>query len=643
MVTDVDVIRQINALEKRDYTSVKKLLLKINTTIYDSSRVKNFIPQRESALSYFKDKIFNFFESPILERNVFYGIVLKVESKASPPVVYVDLPIYDFEDIKHFDNLLRGDDLTDLSGRAFYAADGMSFLRSVPNAGHIAMVTLDPARNKESLENRFLGTISMGAQIPIQSMPSETPSSGKENTRLNSSYAISTLEYNNLPIGAESYPVDLPIAGQNYLTSIVSQLRELSDRKRPHIALDLRAKIGTELICPVNAREVQAFRTPDDGSGNMIKIFPRDHDFFYINLMHLSEFNEALFKNGSMVANVDKGTLLGKTGNTGATGTGKPLAPHLHMEFKTSQKKPLNPLYIARGNLQVDSPNLVKIYGTSIDLPLTKASAGSLKAYAESQSGPRIPEPPGLPKYPASDKRAAASPPATRPKMKLVEVDIDFSNAANATFKMGASSILVREDLYSDILEIKNILNTHGIPFSCERIYPSLTDVNLTLFGKVGLEIRFNKHSTLQPGLNELAYDYYIGPDNSNKEYSVVYGLVKKNAIDDSNKYIETPGLKEVYNIRGVYKTKPPNVEKINKPLLNITKIMKDYGFLPVPQGIDFKKYSKVEDSNWFIFYKPARIEVGTTYFDVLKTIYDRKEEQIWYDKNYIWDGKRFV
>jgi murein DD-endopeptidase MepM/ murein hydrolase activator NlpD len=639
MAKEQEIIKQLLELETKDYLVVKNLLLKINNSIYNSNRVKVYSQNRESFTSYLRDQIFDRKKDPMTKKTFYYGIVMQVDMKSVPPVVYVDVPLYDFEDISHRDKLFDPKEIINLDSKAFYCLSSTTF-QSAPSFGQIAIVTVDSdyiqSQDYNSINNQYIGLLSLDFRVAPMTQKVEA----QETVKLNQSYAIDSITYNNIPVGAASKTVRIPLDGKNYITSVASNFRILNDRQRTHLALDLRAKIGTPLKCPVNAAKIQAFRTPSAGCGNMLKVFPKDHNYYYINLMHLSEFNESLFKGGDTVENVSEGVVIGKTGNTGATGTGSPLAEHLHMEFR-SGKGLLNPLYLIKGELFVDAPNLIKLYGEKLTLPLEKASATQLKQYAESKIGPKVPLPAGLPAY-VGEKQVAASMPVSRPKLKFVEFGVDFAESADEVYKMGANSISVREDIYDDLASIKDILNGYGIPFSCERIDTSL-DSNRSLMSKLGLEINLNQRMTLWPGLNPNAYDFYVGPDKNRPGFCRIYGKCKRNIQLLNAKYTPQKGLTEIYNIANTYKVGPPLIEKTEALLLDVTKIFEDHGFLPVEQGINFIKFSQHDESNWYRFYKPSRLVKGSTLFEALETIYDRDNKQIWYNKNYIWDGKRFV
>ena len=105
---------------------------------------------------------------------------------------------------------------------------------------------------------------------------------------------------------------------------------------------------------------------------------------------------------------------------------------------------------------------------------------------------------------------------------------------------------------------------------TCEAFRVSIDDTNLSLFGRVGLEVRLNREAGMTKKSTLEVDDYFIGPDY-NKPFSGfykprVYGLVRKSALVLTGFYypiIYKPF--DVYDIRETYLKEPPRIKKIFK------------------------------------------------------------------------------
>ncbi|MCB2230656.1 M23 family metallopeptidase [bacterium] len=124
--------------------------------------------------------------------------------------------------------------------------------------------------------------------------------------------------------------------------------------RRFHAGVDLRTggRIGADLVAPVSGH-IMRLRTSYDGYGKVIYL-KGDDGYVYV-FAHLDSFNDTIdrtVREAQVAAKryytdislppdsirVKKGEVLGKTGKTG---TG---APHLHLEKRTADNVPINPL-----------------------------------------------------------------------------------------------------------------------------------------------------------------------------------------------------------------------------------------------------------------------------------------------------------
>lgn len=245
---------------------------------------------------------------------------------------------------------------------------------------------------------------------------------------------------------------------------------------------------------------------------------------------------------------------------------------------------------------------------------------------------------------PINGTAVGGSKPANRPFLLLKKIETDLANSVTLNNKRGSRYILVREDIYNDLIQIKSILNNFNIPFSCDFLDINLNNENLSTFGRLGLEIRLNNNlaiSNTQIIVNK--NEFFVGPNYSKpvgNGYELnVYGVVNKTFNTTQLKYEFKSEVLEVYNIKNNF-GKPPKIEKILKNYLNITKIFEDYGFVHVLPRQDFFANSSPESSNWNIFYKPSKLTKGLSYKEALGSVYEIKNNTS--IANLIWDGKRF-
>lgn len=231
-------------------------------------------------------------------------------------------------------------------------------------------------------------------------------------------------------------------------------------------------------------------------------------------------------------------------------------------------------------------------------------------------------------------------------KLSIIPFDVDQSTSKVNFSKLGSKTILAREDIKSDLINIKNSLNENGVPFSCDFIDIKLKNDNISHMAKLGLEINLNLHSGMTKKSDLYNDDYFIGPD-FNKPYGngyrlKVYGQCRKSNPNKESIYKQMLGPVHVYDIRQTYGFGEPKLKKIFKPLIDITKIFEDHGFKQPPPAREFIYRSNNIFSNWFVFYKPNKINVGDTYIEHLSKIYNKKNEPIWQNKHLKWDGEAF-
>lgn len=244
-----------------------------------------------------------------------------------------------------------------------------------------------------------------------------------------------------------------------------------------------------------------------------------------------------------------------------------------------------------------------------------------------------------------TEPATSGSRPKNRPKMLLLEVPTDLTTSYFLGNKRGTKSIKVREDISNDIQNIKSILNFYEIPLSCMPYDINIKNNNLSYFGKVGLEVALNLFATLTQESSINRDDYFVGPDYSkplgNGYKLKIYGNVRRKFQHEKYRYEEK--IIDIYDIKETYLINKPNIKKIFKPVIDITKIFEDHGFIQKSPMLDFFEKSDNNKSNWNIFYKPSKFIIGYTYRELLDTVYDLKKFPYLEIPNMKWDGHRFI
>lgn len=231
-------------------------------------------------------------------------------------------------------------------------------------------------------------------------------------------------------------------------------------------------------------------------------------------------------------------------------------------------------------------------------------------------------------------------------RLSLVDLNVDHSIGVEDYSNKGSTIISLREDVAPEINKIKNILNTFGIPLTCNALDINLDNKNISKISKIGLEVNLNYEAGLSIHSNYINDDYYISPDYNKPigsgYFLRVYGLVRKHPYLNNTGYNIIYKELDVYDIRETYMKKNPKIKKIFKPLIDITKIFEDHGFINKKPQKEFIYRSDSMKSNWYIFYKSNKISIGTPYKEILSTVHDNNGEYIWVEEDTYWDGDDF-
>ncbi len=238
------------------------------------------------------------------------------------------------------------------------------------------------------------------------------------------------------------------------------------------------------------------------------------------------------------------------------------------------------------------------------------------------------------------------SPPMNRPKLILVNFTPDQATSNNI-LNSGSKIIKVREDIAGDLQKVKDILNFYNIPLSLIGSDINLKNKFLSKIEMLGLQIKLNPNCGLNDFLNEKMDDYFIGPDRSvmiNGNYKIkIYGNIKNKILKEHDKYKIYNKPIEVYDISTTKNITKPNIIKILRPVIDVTSIFQDHGFVSLRSDNEFYNKSIVEKSNWNVFFKPSKINIGDTYKQALEHVYFESNDSIWRFSNKKWDGEDFI
>jgi murein DD-endopeptidase MepM/ murein hydrolase activator NlpD len=641
------------------YSELRKILLEVNqriknsnTTIYDHNN--------QSALAVFRNLIGNSFNSSQTDDSEYLGIVIKVRTvdgregngDGLKTRYYIDVPLGDAGTYPLKEPTLAKSDanyMNSISQKIFYAESEYTADNPPPNS--IARVKLSQNYSNNisnPLDNKYLGQYINGFTAHPDSTEPETPES---------KLALKTKALNELKtpapeISSGSYKLDpknddfgQPLAS-NIITSVIGTRK--TGGTVNHLALDLSAAKGTEF------RSVSRGVVHSVGTYRITIRYDRGANLgaYYFRYLHLSKISVAVGKS------VEKGQVLGLTGDENGA-----YPPHLHLEVAKddsgSESARLQPEFILQGTYKVKG-DIQSTYGYdasyTFPLPISVTSAEELAGAVNvpATEAAAAATPPVMEAEEPEDEASASSLtgtpqsiPSSAGKLKLVLLETDMPTGIKKTLRLGSTRLKVREDIASDITKIKDILNAFQIPLSVLPNDVRLDNKELSLLGRLGLEIVLNKWLGLADDSNLNTDDYLIGPDYNRKlatGYALkIYGRCKQIVSVPTGKYQPIYEPISVYNIKNTINVAPPEVVKINTPVLDITQIFEEHGFSQaLPRGTFFR-YSIVDDANWNIFVKPSKITKGYTYREALETVYYVDNSSIWNNKPLVWNGDRFI
>jgi len=640
-----DPINKLNNLTPNvSYKDLQTAITEINSVSLDQQEDIVFDFNGNSPLVNLRKGLQQIFKAKTIKKREKIGIAIGVlqkenyETQEIETLVFVDTPESNFVSIEHpdlFSNPFL--DLSAFSGMVYYPVKESILDTEYPSFGDLVIVSQEGANE---YDKKYLGIFTKSPKI-LPLIDDTKLKAFSKNIQLSKEQFRESLFSKQPTLVDNNDILDFPLKNEIIALDIPS-LRIHPVHKylqKTHYALDLKANYE-KVYAPTDLEIVdQSF---SKNGGNILTAKTKSGNFF-LRFMHLSSF---LKKVGDFV---ERGKEIAISGNTGV-GTG----PHLHFEvnlpgFSVSDPKQVNSLFLLRGQLKV-SQGVINKFGLASDvlsLPLKQNdkifASNTFQNINEKQQIPRSTK-----GAEANNSIAySASPPRSRPRLLLTDFAVDFATGVRIDKYLGSNKILVREDTLADLSEIKDILNRYNIALTCNAEDINLINNKITFFSKIGLEINLNKYAGLSLINNLETDDYFVGPDYNYKignGYKLnVYGNVKRKINYSDIQYKPEKKIIDVYDGRSLNPNGPPKVKKILKNVINITQIFEDYGFKQVLPKQDFFLFSNIDNSNWFKFQNVKKIKKGDSYKDLLNTVYKNNGEAIWKEKDFIWDGEKFI
>jgi hypothetical protein len=635
MALGKDLIKELYAPENRTYNGVRKVLAQINSKIYDSSKTIVFNQKTESAFANIRKKLDSAEGSPVHHKSEYLGICIRSDISSTPPVVYVDIPTYDIEGIVHYDQFWDPENkLKTLEHKAFYPQSITSFRTSPPREGHIVRVRVAPNYFGNTLtnphDNCYIGVFDDSLFVEPSPL-SSVINIAKTTLGLVKSVYETANAFVNTPKNkqeTEKLIMDKLISG---LGITVEQAAGIVGNLYQESRLDYKAvnpKSGAFGIGQwLGSRKADlinyaGLRAADPADINI------QTDF----LVYEFQTTQKAALNGGVVAPFIGGRIE-RSRKSYVQGIKK---------AKTIEEATISCRRLFERPGEEEANDVKRInYANSVYKNYTQAQQLS-------QRDNKQPIPKAANSLTKTDKKTTpSSDPTGRPKLKIIDYLTDMPNGVKVNRHLGSQKIKVREDIVAALETIKGTLNSYGVPLNCEYIDVRLENNDVSLLARVGLQVNLNFWSALSPDMNINTDDYFVGPDYSKRigeHYGLkVYGKCNKIStdMDFMTDIIYEPT--DIYNVKAVINTGEPSIVKTSLPLIDITRLFEQAGFIHALPKKSFFKFSDVGGSNWHIFQMPSKIVAGYTYRELLSTVYDLDNTSIWNSETKIWNGSRFV
>lgn len=624
-----------------DYEKTKKVLADYNASTVDPNRTHIFDQTNQSSLADIRKLFEKLSESGKIERDEHLGVVLDVkeeydtDSKRIIKKVYVDIPGVNFEQIAHPDQFSSQQiDLTKLEHKAFYPLSEKLFDTDYPHYNDIVRVKVPNNYFNSYVYNRYdkkyLGIALKSTSIIPSTDQAVIPKANpalqlKKDKEKDPSFGNTGKAAEIVPKIGKKDPTNKKIATLDYrfqsvIQNFVSQARAAGYNI---VIVDGSRSIIEQAKVYSQGRTTPGPIVSNAPAGSSAHNFGLGIDFAFAD-----ESGRPIWPNDAPWKEVGQiGKSLGLVWGGEFKGKFKDL-PHLESPNWQSAKAK----WVASGQEEY-------IIATTPTNKINNAVAANTN---EKQTGVNA----TTQNSPSNKSGTNASSPTNRPKLLLVDFNVDQSTGIRTTANVGSKKIKIREDIASDLTKIKEKLNQYNIPLTCNSYDIKLDNDYVTLLGKVGLEIRLNKFSALTAENDLEIDDYFVGPDYNKplgNGYSlIVYGNVKRNIKYFDEVYTPEKQIIDVYDVKNTEKGKL-KTKKILKNVINMTKMFQNFGFISIPPSQDFFIYGDSDKSNWNVFQKPAKIIVGYSYKELLSTVYYNRGEPIWRLPDLKWDGNKFI
>ena len=628
----------------------------LNQQNVDSNEVKLFDPLSESYLSMVRSTFSNFYKAKYVPKDEYLGYVIKIEDEQDSQSqrffkrIYVNVPLKDVEGIENQDEINEDFDASSIQHKIFYPVSEKVEREELPYPGAVVRVKLSKDYFNRSIsnprENKYLGMFGYNV-FAAPKRPEEIANVKDRKASVTEGFQKKQLQdslFLNKPETAidEKYFVRIPYDG-DYLVSSLPAIRKPPPNSRSqsrgiavqgHYAIDVAMPEGIPIVACTD-HEIVPTGFDGGGFGNFVKAKNDKYLYYYGHL------KQKIALSGT----VKEGTIIGYSGNTGGSS-----GPHLHFEIRDFKGNKINPLFFMKGSIKLkDSIKQEFNFNTdTISLPWPTSSTAQNVSVVIPFPEPK-PETPvaSPPEQTTSTQGSAASKPTSRPKLLLATIETDLANANLRSDKRGAKAVKIREDIYPDVLKIKNILNDFNSKFSCEYIDVKINNKKISDLARVGLEIHLNPHAGLTDSSNIEFDNYFIGPnyrDPVGNGYRLNVYAVSRSFVRVFNSEVSMINeVLDVYDVSQTYLKNKPKIIKIFKPVINLSSLFESFGFMQMQPDQKFFSNSDWKLSNWNKFYKPSKIVKGYSYKQLLETVYINNKDQIWNEKDKFWNGSKFI
>jgi murein DD-endopeptidase MepM/ murein hydrolase activator NlpD len=625
-----------NLFNSSDYPEILQELTRMNSPVVDPTSTVLFDPTQQSHLSYHKELISSQQQVQVNEKLVKFALCVATDLGVSPPIVYAILPeqqrssahIDFFTDVKY--------DAGSKQVFPFYAVDEVALKQNLPSKGDIIRVisSKDPIKSERynPQDNIYLGIARRNSYIKPSTNRAEV-STAQEAIKVTVEQIQQSLVEPPKQNIDQTKLFDLPYRGNFEITSLPrNRTPPKQGASSKHVAIDVGLPVGTPVYAVTDFTIIPTIEDKK-GFGNYIKGFDGKYYFYY---GHLSQ------KVAQPGQKVKRGDIVGLSGNSGIS-----TAPHLHFEIRDTARNKIDPTLLLKGTVKIKKEEADKAGITNLTVTLPRSTDPAKNPFnliPPAQIASQMSVPKASTDIPKTTSGKIGSPLTNKPKMLLVNFQTDFATTERE-LSNGAKFIKIREDLSGDLAQIKKTLNNYGVPLSCNFIDVKLSNNLISYFARVGLEIHLNDNCALSADKPLDKQQYILVPDASRPlglgyEFNV-YARISREVRDTAITFEPESGIFDAYS--PIANNKPPALQKVYGSYLNVTKLFNQYGFEFVKPNNQFFSLGIPSKSNWNIIRKKQCLDIGSTYEQLLLTVYDRTSDPIWNHSLVKWNGNGFV